>query len=208
VSRDQLLIERLKLYSDVNPLLSITFSASLPAPIDFDVAVLPSSLMLDPIFPKTETIHRFRAAACALICYGPVEMLPGCFLAGCDDYLKVPWPPEELEWRVIRLCREIRSEFRFSWGSFEIGSLELRSSIGMCRLSAQEQSILRMLVANTGEAVSREALYYGIWGRPTEAESRAVDMHIASLRKKLRELFPESRSPIRSIRGVGYLLVD
>jgi DNA-binding response OmpR family regulator len=74
-------------------------------------------------------------------------------------------------------------------------------------LCAQEQSILRLLSANAGEPVSREALYYGIWGRPAAEESRVVDMHIASLRRKLRRLFPESGACIRSVRGVGYLIV-
>jgi len=56
--------------------------------------------------------------------------------------------------------------------------------------------------------VSREALYYGIWGRSAAGQSRAVDMHIASLRKKLRRLFPESGDCIRSVRGVGYLITN
>ena len=179
----------------------------MPAQSDFDAALLPASLLLDPAFPRTETIHRLRAAGCSLICYGAAELLPGCFLAGCDEYLKEPWSPEELEWRVRRICRDREALFYFSWGSFAIGSLELRSAIGRCRLCAQEQSILRLLSANAGEPVSREALYYGIWGRPAAEESRVVDMHIASLRRKLRRLFPESGACIRSVRGVGYLIV-
>lgn len=143
-----------------------------------------------------------------MICFGPAQLLPGCFLAGCDDYLKDPWSPEELEWRVCKLCGDTEALFRFSWGSLEIGSLELRSSLGSCPLCAQEQRILRLLAANAGEPVSREALYYGMWGKPAAAESRAVDMHIASLRKKLRQLFPQSGVCIRSVRGVGYLIVN
>jgi len=88
-----------------------------------------------------------------------------------------------------------------------MGNLELGSPLGRCRLSVQEQSILRMLAASAGQPVSREALYYGIWGRPASSESRVVDVHIASLRKKLRRLFPESGACIRSARGVGYLLM-
>jgi two-component system OmpR family response regulator len=179
----------------------------LPAQSDFDAALLPAPLLLDPAFPRTETIHRLRAAGCSLICFGAAELLPGCFLAGCDEYLKEPWPPEELEWRVRRLCRGREALFCFSWGSFAVQSQELRSPLGSCRLCAQEQSILRLLAANAGEPVSREALYYGIWGRPASLASRVVDMHIASLRRKLRRLFPESGDCIRSVRGLGYLIV-
>jgi len=202
-----LLIERLKHYCRINPLISITQSPVLPARGDFDAAVLPASLMLDSIFPRSETINRFGAAGCSLICFGSAELLPGCFLAGCDEYLKEPWSPEELEWRVRKLRRQTEAAFHFSWGSIAIRSLELSSPAGSSSLCAQEQSILRLLAANAGEAVSREALFYGIWGRPAAGASRAVDMHIASLRRKLRELFPESGDCIRSIRGVGYLIV-
>jgi len=188
--------------------ISVTPSAALPAQNDFNAALLPASLLLDPVFPRAESIHRLRAAGCALICFGSVELLPGCFLAGCDEYLKEPWSPEELEWRVRKLCSGTETLFRFSWGSFKIASLELWSPLGSRTLCAQEQSILRLLAANAGEPVSREALYYGIWGKPAAGESRAVDMHIASLRKKLRELFPESEACIRSVRGVGYLIAN
>jgi DNA-binding response OmpR family regulator len=64
-----------------------------------------------------------------------------------------------------------------------------------------------MLAANAGEALSREALYYGMWGKPAPPGTRALDMHIASLRKKLQRLFPENRDCIRSVRGVGYLIL-
>jgi DNA-binding response OmpR family regulator len=178
----------------------------LPARSDFDAALLPASLMLDPVFPRAETINRLGASGCSLICFGSAELLPGCFLAGCDEYLKEPWSPEELVWRVRKLCRDREALYCFSWGSVAIRSLELSSPAGSRSLCAQEQSILRLLAANAGEVVSREALFYGIWGKPAVGASRAVDMHIASLRRKLRELFPESGGCIRSIRGVGYLI--
>jgi hypothetical protein len=197
----------LRHYCRKNPLISITPVASLPAQSSFNAAVVSASLLLDPIFPRAETIHRLQAAGCSLICFGSVELLPGCFLAGCDDYLKEPWSPEELAWRVRRLCRDRGQALRFSWGRLSIGNLELGSPAGSCSLCMQEQSILRMLASRAGEAVSREALYYGIWGKPACPESRAVDVHIASLRKKLRRLFPEGGAFIRSVRGVGYLLV-
>jgi hypothetical protein len=202
------LIERLKYYCSINPRISIIPSATLPVQTDFDATVLPASAFLDPAFPRTETIHRLRAAGCVLICFGPAGLLPGCYLAGCDDFVKEPWSVDELEWRVRRLCADRESAFGFSWGSFTIASLELRCAMGSCRLSEQEQRILRMLARSAGRAVSREALYYGIWGKPGSAQSRVVDVHIASLRRKLRRLFPQSGNCIRSVRGVGYLIAS
>lgn len=173
----------------------------------FDAALIPASLLLDPVFPRTEAINRLTAFGCALICFGAAELLPGCYLAGCSDYLKQPWSPQELEWRVRKLCKAREESMSFSWGRFDIRSLELSSPAGSCTLNAQERSILRMLAANRGEPVSREALYYGIWGRAGASKSRVADMHIASLRRKLRTLFPDSPPCIRSVRGIGYLIV-
>ena len=164
--------------------------------------------MLDPVFPRSEATNRLCALGCTLICFGAAELLPGCYLAGCDEYLKEPWNPEELEWRVRKLCKGREEQLSFSWGSFDIRSMALSSPAGSCSLCAQERSILRLLAANRGEPVSREALYYGIWGKPAAKESRVVDVHIASLRRKLRGLFPESGACIRSVRDVGYLIVE
>jgi DNA-binding response OmpR family regulator len=138
--------------------------------------------------------------------FGPTELLMGCALAGCDDFLKEPWNPEELEWRLRKLVKRKTLNFSFPWGSFEIRGLELHTPIGNSLLCAQEQRILRMLATNRGEPVSRDALYYGIWGKPASGKSRVVDVHISSLRRKLFRLYPESDGCIRSVRGIGYLI--
>lgn len=206
VSEDQLLIQRLTLYCRKNPLIEITSSASALYEREFDATLIPASLFLDQGFPKQEIESRVHAAGCSLIAFGPMELLVGCYLAGCDDFLKEPWSPEELEWRLRKLVKRKTLNFAFPWGSFEIRGLELHTPTGSCLLCGQEQRILRMLVTNRGEPVSREALYYGIWGKPASAKSRVVDVHISSLRKKLLRLFSESDGCIRSVRGVGYLI--
>jgi DNA-binding response OmpR family regulator len=173
---------------------------------DFDATVIPASLLLDQGFPKQGLENRLYAAGCSLIAFGAAELLMGCALAGCDDFLKEPWSPEELEWRLRKLVLRKTLNFTLPWGSFEIRGLELYAPTGRCLLCGQEQRILRMLVTNRGEPVSRDALFYGIWGKPASERSRVVDVHISSLRKKLVRLFPESEGCIHSVRGVGYLI--
>ena len=55
---------------------------------------------------------------------------------------------------------------------------------------------------NKGIAVTREQLLNKVWGYDSESESRTVDSHILTLRKKLAE----SGSLIETIRHVGYKL--
>lgn len=208
MSREPLLIERLVQDCRDNPFISLEASAEVVLRADLDVVLIPAFRFLDPGFPRKQTVYRLCSLSCLLLCFGPADLLPGCFLAGCEDYLKDPWEAEELEWRVRKLCRVRQRRLRLSWGEITLSRMELRSAGGSCPLSAQEQSILLLLTTHSGEPVSREALYYGIWGKPPSRGSRAVDMHIASLRKKLKRLFPDIRDPIRSIRGVGYLISE
>jgi len=168
--------------------------------------LIPASLLLKRGFPKREIESRLHAEGCILIAFGPPELLTGGSLTGCDDFLKEPWSPEELEWRLRKLVTRKPPNFIFPWGSFEIRGLGIHTPSGSCLLCGQEQKILRLLVTNRGEPVSRDALYYGIWGKPASAKSRVVDVHVSSLRKKLLRLFPESEGCIRSVRGVGYLI--
>ena len=54
-------------------------------------------------------------------------------------------------------------------------------------------------------------LAYTAWGRPCAAGSRALDMQVAGLRRKLRGLAPPGPGPIeavriRALRGLGYVL--
>jgi DNA-binding winged helix-turn-helix (wHTH) protein len=206
VSQDLLLIERLIQYSRKTPLIEFTPSTGILYQPGFDAVLLPAALLLDPKFPRQEALYRLGALDCRLICFGAAGLLSACFLAGCEEYLKDPWSLEELAWRLRRLRKTTETRISFSWGTITNKSLELHGPAGSCTLCAQEQSILRLLAANRGEPVSREALYYGIWGKPSSGKSRVVDVHVSSLRRKFRRLSPESGDCIRSVRGVGYLM--
>jgi DNA-binding response OmpR family regulator len=158
------------------------------------------------LFGETERL-RLRAQDSLLIAYGNLEFLQGCYTAGCDDYLKEPWSFLELEWRITKLCGEPHRSFAFEWGRFKLQGTEIRSPEENCTLSHPEARILRLLLKAKGDPVSREVLYYALWGRPNRGSSRVVDVHISNLRKKLLRLFPDSKGCIRSVRGKGYLLV-
>ena len=71
-------------------------------------------------------------------------------------------------------------------------------------LTFKEYEILKYLILNKGIAVTREQLLNKVWGYDSESESRTVDSHILTLRKKLGE----SGSLIETIRHVGYKLGD
>ncbi|WP_121434899.1 winged helix-turn-helix domain-containing protein [Actinomadura pelletieri] len=68
-------------------------------------------------------------------------------------------------------------------------------------LTVTEFDLLEFLMANPGRVFTREQLLEAAWGPGAGAGSRTVDVHVAQLRAKLGE-----GNPIRTVRGVGYVL--
>lgn len=68
-------------------------------------------------------------------------------------------------------------------------------------LTVTEFDLLEHLMANPGRVFTREQLLDAAWGPGAGAGSRTVDVHVAQLRAKLG-----GGSPIRTVRGVGYVL--
>ena len=149
-----------------------------------------------------------------LIAYGPEDALPRLFLAGCADYLRDPWTPQELELRALRTVGQAEAAARFGdGGALRLSGRVLSGPAGAVTLGAQQAEILRMLLANRGAAVTRDALFYAIWGRPPGRRSRAVDMHVTALRRHLAAVAapadaprPGAGQPIATVRGRGYRL--
>ena len=71
-------------------------------------------------------------------------------------------------------------------------------------LTYKEYSLLRLLLENTNLVVTRETILQVVWGTDISVESRTVDMHIRTLRKKLGD----AGRYICTVRKVGYKLTD
>jgi DNA-binding response OmpR family regulator len=72
-------------------------------------------------------------------------------------------------------------------------------------LAELELNLLRYLVQHAGRAVSREEILSNVWqidGRRTS--TRAIDMHVARLRDKLRD-DPTDPRIVLTVRGKGYM---
>jgi len=132
---------------------------------------------------------------------------------GADDYLGKPISPAEFRTRVRALLRRAK-EYAKPAGdqvTLEAGEIRIdldRHSVAVgareVDLTRTEFEILTFLVRNAGKVVSREALMVHIWGT-AELEGRALDMHIARLRKKIEE-DPSAPRHIQTVHAVGYRL--
>ena len=72
----------------------------------------------------------------------------------------------------------------------------------ICDLTFKEYELLKLLLKNKGMVMTREIIMERVWGTDFEGESRTLDMHIKTLRQKLRE----AGDMIRTVRHVGYVL--
>ena len=135
---------------------------------------------------------------------------------GADDYLAKPCSPAELAARVRAILRRSNTAAGAVTENAEVqkeGPLTIDRQRRIATwanqpitLTGVEFNILDVLMAQIGKPVSRSDLSQQGLGRPIAAYDRAVDVHVSAIRQKIGN-FDDGRSPIQSLRGIGYLLV-
>lgn len=138
--------------------------------------------------------------------------------AGADDYLAKPFGMMELVSRVNALLRRAARPAQGASGSpaEELGWLscgaislspEARTATAAgveLPLTRKEFDLLRILLEHKGRVLTREQLLERVWGVSFVGETRTVDMHVKTLRKKLAAAAPGAEGAIGTVRGVGY----
>lgn len=130
--------------------------------------------------------------------------------AGADDYIVKPAPPAILLARlhaVLRRSGTATTEQIASWGtmSADFSRAEISMDGQVVNLGRHESALALLFLQNIGGLLSRERLIQMVFGLNEHVESRALDVHISSLRRKL-SLRPEQGWRLASIYGLGYRL--
>ncbi len=126
---------------------------------------------------------------------------------GADDYLTKPFGVMELVSRIKAIMRRIRPSSDDAVLRYKNIYLDQDRRICLVdgenvELTYKEYELLRMFLFNLGIVLTREIIMETVWGTDFAGESRTVDMHIRTLRKKLKE----AGSLIITVRNVGYKL--
>jgi two-component system alkaline phosphatase synthesis response regulator PhoP len=127
---------------------------------------------------------------------------------GADDYVTKPFSPRELLARIKAVLRRVKEKEKLP-EVVEIGDLAIdfaKISVNVkgkpIELTAKEFELLKTLIKAKGRVLSRDYLLDTIWGydKAIEIETRTVDVHIRTLRKKLKS---EARRII-TVKNYGY----
>ena len=132
---------------------------------------------------------------------------------GADDYLTKPFNLEELLLRVQKLIRKskqlqdkssVGNTYTFGGHTVDFKAQNVLTSDGQkIQLSKKEAMLLKLLIENKNEVVTREKILQSVWGYNVYPTTRTIDNFILNFRKYFEE---DSRNPkyFHSVRGVGY----
>lgn len=181
----------------------------------FDVAVV------DIMLPRLDGLSLVREArsngVCVPIIYlsakREVEDRIMGLQAGGDDYLTKPFAFSELLARIQALLRRATGGVeptRLTCRDIEMDVLKRRVTRRgrEVPLQPREFAVLEYLLRQKGCVVSKVMLIEHVWEYSFDPETSVVETTVSRLRSRLNEGFDPGDDPIRTLRGVGYLLSD
>lgn len=136
---------------------------------------------------------------------------------GADDYITKPFSPRELSARIRTHLRrkmyydkqqhEKKSVLTFDHLTIDLARHLVVSYGKEVDLSAKEFNLLICMAKHPGRIFSVEELYERVWGEFSFGDTRTVNVHISSLRKKI-ERDPAKPEFILTVRGAGYKFMN
>ena len=128
----------------------------------------------------------------------------------CDDYIVKPFSYNLLIKRIEAVLRRSKEDKAGVYLTFEKIKLNLKTYSAeidgkIIDLTLKEFNILKSLIENYPQVVTREKLLDSIWGYDYFGDTRIVDAHIKKLRQKIEKVGPQV---IQTVWGVGYKFDD
>ena len=162
---------------------------------EVDLFILPAGQLPGP-----------AAGGVPVIAHGPAALMRAAFLAGCADYLREPWTPEELALRAQAALSRRRACWDFPWGEARFEGDTLCAPGGSAAFPHSQAVLLRALLRRRGQPVPRAALASLLGAGARKAGSRSIDVHLSAVRRRVRAVAPGAGPFIVCVRGQGYMV--
>jgi DNA-binding response OmpR family regulator len=133
------------------------------------------------------------------------------FELGCDDYITKPFSLMVLRARIMAVLRrtfsDIETRMIFDNMIFDFDKMEFLKNGQAIQLSKTEQKLLKKLIINKGNILSREQLMESLYTNESEfVDENALTVTIKRLRGKIEDN-PSSPIYIKTVYGLGYIWI-
>ena len=135
------------------------------------------------------------------------------FKAGCDDYVTKPFNIEELLLRIKALLNRSMVEVDSAqidvliFGNTKFNAIDRTICLNNKteKLSTREADLIKILVENKNDVVSRTQIMQAVWQRDDYFTSKNLDVYLT----KIRKLFHlDKKLELQNIHGYGYKLIE
>ncbi len=219
IVEDDTAIKELESYALINSEFSVQGFERGKELFDALTMKIPALILLDIMLPDEDGIHilkkirstmAYRDIPVIMVTAKTTEIdaVKGLDM-GADDYITKPFGVMELVSRVkavLRRTQKAEHQQILIYKNIVIDEAQHKVFVDdeEIELTYKEYEVLKLLIINKGIVLTRDKIMESIWGYDFEQGNRTVDVHIQSLRKKVKS----AGVHIKTIRNVGYKVGD
>ncbi len=219
IVEDDTAIKELESYALINSEFSVQGFERGKELFDALTIKIPALILLDIVLPDEDGIHilkkirstmAYRDIPVIMVTAKTTEIdaVKGLDM-GADDYITKPFGVMELISRVkavLRRTQKAEHQQILIYKNIVIDEAQHKVFVDdeEIELTYKEYEVLKLLIINKGIVLTRDKIMESIWGYDFEQGNRTVDVHIQSLRKKVKS----AGVHIKTIRNVGYKVGD
>lgn len=219
IVEDDTAIKELESYALINSEFSVEGFERGKELFDALTMKIPALILLDIMLPDEDGIHilkkirstmAYRDIPIIMVTAKTTEIdaVKGLDM-GADDYITKPFGVMELISRVkavLRRTQKAEHQQILIYKNIVIDEAQHKVFVDNeeIELTYKEYEVLKLLIINKGIVLTRDKIMESIWGYDFEQGNRTVDVHIQSLRKKVKS----AGVHIKTIRNVGYKVGD
>ncbi|MEE1061402.1 MAG: response regulator transcription factor [Ruminococcus sp.] len=132
------------------------------------------------------------------------DKLNGLIL-GADDYIEKPYDIDILIAKIKGIFKRRFAEDKITEGDIVLNLMtqSVRKDGKVIDMTIKEFELLKMLIENKGQTLTKDRLFNSIWGIDSESETQTLTVHIKWLREKI-EADPKKPAHILTVWGKGY----